>query len=80
MTGLEEIKKDIIAYVKSKKNPYLTPVEIEQKRWLAGASHCTIRKLMVLGKIPSIKVGTALRAHYQDIIEYLIKSYKKKSL
>ena len=80
MTGLIEVKKSIINYVQTKKNPYLTPVEIEQKRWLAGASHCTVRKLMVAGKIPSIKVGTASRAHYRDIINYLEKSYNKKSL
>lgn len=80
MKGLDEIKKNILQYVKDKKNPYLTPVDIEKERWLAGASHCTIRKLMQNGSIPSIKVGTALRAHYQDIIIFLEKSYKNKSL
>lgn len=80
MTGLDAIKKSIISYVQIKKNPYLTPNTIEQKRWLAGASHCTIRKLMVTNRIPSIKVGTAFRAHYRDIINYLEKSYNKKSL
>ena len=80
MTGLEDIKKSILNHVKVKKNPYLTPVEIEQKRWLAGASHCTIRKLMVDKKLPSIKVGNSFRAHYRDVITFLEKSFKHISL
>jgi len=80
MKGLNEIKESIISYIKNKKNPYLTPVEIEKNRWLAGASHCTIRELMRKGVLPSLKVGTAFRTHYQDIIEFLEKSYKKKNL
>jgi len=80
MQGLDEVKKNIISYAQNKKNPYLTPVEIEQNRWLAGASHCTVRKLMQSGKLTSLKVGTAYRAHYQDIINFLEKSYKNKSL
>jgi len=80
MSGLTQIKEGILDYVKQKKNPYLTPVEIEQGRWLAGASHCTVRKLMLNGSIPSIKVGTTRRAHYQDVIDFLEKSYKRKSL
>jgi len=80
MNGLEETKKSIISYIENKKNPYLTPVEIEQNRWLAGASHCTIRELMREGKLPSIKVGTAFRAHYKDIIEFLEKSYINKKV
>ena len=78
MTGLENTKKDILNYVKKKKNPYLTPMKIEHKRWLAGVSHCTIRELMRNRQIPSIKVGTAFKAHYLDIIEFLEDSYKKK--
>jgi len=80
MTGLQSTKEDIKAFVQQNQNPYLTPVEIEQKRWLAGASHCTIRELMRNNKIPSIKVGTAFKAHYLDIITFLEKSYKQKSL
>jgi hypothetical protein len=78
--GVTLIKESILEFVKKSKNPYFTPVEIEQQRWLAGASHCTIRELMRDGKIPCIKVGTAFKAHYQDIINYLEKSYKQKSL
>ena len=80
MTGLTATKEDIIKYIQGTKNPYLTSLIIEQKRWLAGASHCTIRELMRSNKIPSIKVGTAFKAHYLDIINYLEKSYKHKSL
>lgn len=78
--GKTLVKESILDYANKTKNPYLTPVEIEQQRWLAGASHCTIRELMRSGKIPCIKVGTAFKAHYQDIINYLEKSYKQNSL
>jgi excisionase family DNA binding protein len=80
INGVTLIKESILDYVKKTKNPYLSPVEIEQQRWLAGASHCTVRELMRDNKIPSIKVGTAFKAHYQDIINYLEQSYKQKSL
>lgn len=80
ITGIALVKESILDFVKKTKNPYLSPVEIETNRWLAGASHCTVRELMRDKKIPCIKVGTAFKAHYQDIINYLEKSYKQSSL
>ena len=77
INGLTLIKASILEYVKVSKNPYLSSVEIETQRWLAGASHCTVRELLRSKKIPSLKVGTTFRAHYQDIINYLEKSYKQ---
>ena len=80
MTGLKAIENDILNYIKQEKNPYLTPTKIEQKRWLAGVSHCTIRELMRNGEIPSIKVGTAFKAHYLDVIEFIENEYNKKKV
>jgi hypothetical protein len=75
MTGFKKIKFEVKEYVARKKNPYLSPSDVDRGKWLAGASHCTVRRLMLSGEIPSVKVGTAIRAHYLDVIEYLRKNY-----
>ena len=78
--GFEQAKKSLEDFVKRTGKIYLTPVEIEKGGWLAGASHVTIRELMREGKMPTIKVGTAFRTHYLDIIALLKKSYESGQL
>jgi excisionase family DNA binding protein len=78
--GFEKTKQSLEIFVKKTGRIYLTPVEIETGGWLAGASHVTIRELMRDNKIPAIKVGTAFRAHYSDIVAYLKKSYAQGQL